>query len=189
MTTVAGAARHAVRQRVMDASATAAARSAALLRPPVAARIWSASTSSPSYTFSIGGPAICAGGCSMNCEFSRSISSLGRKVPRRHAVDDDRVDTRAAGLIDLRRLVCFEIVANAGQDVIEFCRFIDRDSAVDDALYKRFRSIVTSAGSSAAQHDRAGGSTSAVSVEGTSSSLRFRPIGLPSISSVRLSAF
>jgi len=56
---------------------------------------------------------------------------LGQESAAWYALDDDRVDTRTAGLIDLWRLVCFKIVANSSQDVIELRRFIDRDSAVD----------------------------------------------------------
>ena len=45
------------------------------------------------------------------------------------------------------------------------------------ALYRRFRSLVTSAGFLSGATCLAAGNTSALSVEGTPSSLRFRPIG------------
>ena len=125
---------------VADAGAAAMARSASRARPPVVVLDLDRPRRHRHRTrCSIGGPEICVGGTSANCEFQPVDLFLGQESAGWHAVDDDRVDDITTGrVVDVGRRIGFEIIANAGQKVGEPCRLFDRDSAVDCGAVQAF---------------------------------------------------
>ena len=116
----------------------------------------SASATSPSNTFNIGRPAKCAGRLLDEFgEFKSVDLFLGQKSAGWHAVDDDRVDDITAGC--LFDTAGGDLTSRSLRIPSTYSRAVAPSSSqtlpFKVALYRRFRSRVTSAGLREASHD------------------------------------